>query len=410
MKWLILTGMLAGMHGGGAASFSGVLAFGDSLSDRGNTVAVFGPVLNATDAYNSRFYDDGRWSNGPLWIENVNAALTGRPWLRNPGSPTSIGADFAWGGSTSGTGYTSGVLANLRTQVGSYQNNVFVGPLVDFSVGTKLISVWSGGNDVINAVQGNESFDPDALSSQMAANVSAAVEALYALGARFFIVPNLPDLGKKPNYRLQPFLAGAATNLVGLYNPKLRQAIYGLRERLSGATIYAFDAFDLLDAVIATPTAYGLVNATESAYVPNSSLLAGGFLRGDPADYLFWDTTHPTRAGHQLVANGVLGLIDLTAADRAAPRLRVIRRSVERKGARVKLRGRASDDQGVDQIEIRIGQDVEAVELRVNGRWSAKVRVPRGRTVLRVRAVDRTGKFSRERRQVIQRGRPRARG
>lgn len=396
---------MASVQLGSAASFSGVFAFGDSLSDRGNTVAIFGPVLNATDAYNSRFYADGRWSNGPLWIEDVNAALSGRPWLRNVGSPTSIGANFAWGGSTSESGYTNRVLANLQTQIGSYQNNILVGPLVDPFIGTKLAAVWSGGNDVINAVQSGKRFNARKLSSQMADNVAKAIETLYGRGIRFFIVPNLPDLGKKPNYLEDPKLGEAATNLVDLYNPKLRQAIYSLREKLDGVTIYAFDALELIDAVIAKPGAYGLSNVTESAYVADRSRSAGGYLRGNPNNYLFWDTTHPTRAGHEIVGKAVLGLIGLTAADSAVPRVRLIRRSVERNGARVKMRGRASDDKGLDQIEILVERNVESVRPRPNGRWSATVRIPRGRNVLRVRAVDRTGKFSAERLLVVPRRR-----
>lgn len=382
-------------------TFSGVIAFGDSLSDRGNTVAELKTILNETDVYNSNFYDDGRWSNGPLWIEHVNGGLGFPTWKRNDGDPLSDGHDFAWGGSESGTGYTDDVLANLQTQIQYYKDNLAMGPLVDGAIGTKLFSVWSGGNDVINAVQGGAIIDADALSTQMAQNIATAITTLYDAGGRYFIVPNLPDLGKKPNYRTNPIWAGEASEIVARYNPKLATQIANLRATLPGITIYAFDAYTLLDTVIANPATYDFTNVTTPAYTPNDIPPDYGSVVADPDSHLFWDTTHPTEAGHAIVGAAALALIQ--PADTTAPTL-AVQRTVRRTSERVlRISGRASDETALDRVEIRRGGRV--VHRIRSARWSVKVRLKAGRNVFRIRSYDVAGNASPTRKIVVRRTR-----
>ena len=144
-------------------------------------------------------------------------------------------------------------------------------------------------------------IDEDALTTSMAANIAAAVTTLYHAGGRYFVVPNLPDLGKKPNYRTNPFYAGEATALVNLYNPKLAAQLDQLQLAFPDITIYRLDAHAFLEDVTANPASYGLVNVTDPAYVADSSLPLGGYVQPDPGLYLFWDTTHPTVVGHAIL-------------------------------------------------------------------------------------------------------------
>lgn len=70
--------------------------------------------------------------------------------------------------------------------------------------------------------------------------------------------------------------------------------------RLSGEHgVHTFDAFGLLTAVHADPSAYGLTNTTD----------AGGAVPGaDLSTYLCWDGLHPTAAGHALIADSMYSL------------------------------------------------------------------------------------------------------
>jgi phospholipase/lecithinase/hemolysin len=89
-----------------AQKFSAVVAFGDSLSDLGNTYNYSSYLTLWLIGYDSYYYDQGRWSNGPLWVEDLDQLLGFTALQRNDGTSL-YGTDFAWGGSTSGDGYTS---------------------------------------------------------------------------------------------------------------------------------------------------------------------------------------------------------------------------------------------------------------------------------------------------------------
>src|SRR5947207_14939860 len=86
----------------------------------------------------------------------------------------------------------------------------------------------------------------------------ANVHALWSAGARTFMVPNLPDLGETPAVSaLGPSAVGAASQLTGLYNAGLQQALSELQV-LPQIHFVQFDVHSLLDQVIAHPQAFGL--------------------------------------------------------------------------------------------------------------------------------------------------------
>src|SRR5262249_34260293 len=106
--------LVSAFNGGARASdFGSMVIFGDSLSDVGN-------------AYNSDLhldptppYYNGRFSNGPLWVEDLAASLS----LANPAPSTSSGRDYAYGGVHTGSGTTREVIfnfPNIGTQISSY--------------------------------------------------------------------------------------------------------------------------------------------------------------------------------------------------------------------------------------------------------------------------------------------------
>ncbi|MFZ0504714.1 MAG: hypothetical protein WAM44_13440, partial [Chthoniobacterales bacterium] len=67
-----------------SATVSAIVAFGDSLSDLGNTAASIFP--NDLTGYNPYYYDQGRWSNGPLWVENLARQMSLNALQRNDGT------------------------------------------------------------------------------------------------------------------------------------------------------------------------------------------------------------------------------------------------------------------------------------------------------------------------------------
>ena len=115
---------------------SDLIAFGDSLSDMGNAKAS---VLNVPDVPP---YWQGRFSNGPVWLEYVSDAF---------GLSTTVGSSTnlkeiteAFGGSQTGQGFSYLLLPNVGTQINNYLANV----QSTFSP-SNVVSLWAGGNDFL---------------------------------------------------------------------------------------------------------------------------------------------------------------------------------------------------------------------------------------------------------------------
>lgn len=152
-----------------------------------------------------------------------------------------------------------------------------------------LFFVWGGPNDLaINPASG----------ALAAANIGATIDALYALGARRFFVPNMPDLGLTPSAGA----GGAAATLATIdFNMRLGVQL-AARSALSGIRLTAFDTFGALQAIVANPAVYGFTNVDDECYTGPYLGFAGiGTACATPDQYLIWDGSHPTTRGHQLL-------------------------------------------------------------------------------------------------------------
>jgi thermolabile hemolysin len=142
-------------HGG---PYSAFYVFGDSLSDTGRN-----PATPATSYYN------GRYSNGPLWVEYLSTNL-GLPY--NPSN------NWAYSGSTT---------SNLFSQI------------TNVPASTALFSVLSGGNDIFYSVDiGVNDAAWGVVITNAVSNITFAVGTLYTNGAREVIVGNLANVGETP--------------------------------------------------------------------------------------------------------------------------------------------------------------------------------------------------------------------
>jgi hypothetical protein len=129
------------------------------------------------------------------------------------------------------------------------------------------------------------------------ANISGALETLYADGARDFLVVKVPDLSKTPAGQAAPVVFQEfVRSEITLFNNKLVAALESFSKAKPRARLTLMDAFTLLNQVVADPAAYDFSNVTGDAL---DDFVNPAF-NGPAADYLFWDSIHPTTKAHEL--------------------------------------------------------------------------------------------------------------
>jgi phospholipase/lecithinase/hemolysin len=296
-------------------AFTGMVVFGDSLSDPGNHFVEFGtsdkqPFAPIPDAS----YDIGghHFSNGATWAEQVATALqmptSGGPALRTPGVFTNYAVGRARGrqcvtvpAACPGGAYPFGVV-DLTFEISH-----FMADFAGSAPPANLYVMWIGGNDLDDALT---ALQTDLTGGTSGAIIQAAVAAeasglqlLYAAGARTFLVPSAVNFALAPYVRsLGAAAEGAAMQLAGAYNAGLDQVIAALSP-LPGIKFIRFDGNTLFAQIEAQPAAFGITDATDPCLTFG---VIGNAVCATPSTYLFWDGIHPTAAGHVLIAASVL--------------------------------------------------------------------------------------------------------
>lgn len=265
--------------------FSHIIVFGDSLSDTGNYYRLSGGSPPPP-------YDDGRFCNGPIWVEYLGAGL---------GMQYQPADNFAVGGATTGTfnvndGFAGKTYPGLQDEITTFQA---MAPVTEPE--RALYVVQAGANDFFLAL--TEGTSPETLITTGVGNTLAAVQRLAGSGAQFILVMNVPDLGVTPlGLSLGADEAPMLTQLCAAYNQALESALDQLAQ--AGTQTIRLDAFAVLDQMASTPAAYGFSNVTTPWVLDPSA--------GSPDQFLFWDTVHPTTGAHRVLAHQALEQIITT--------------------------------------------------------------------------------------------------
>ncbi len=292
------------------APISDLYVFGDSLSDTGNLFALTFGIEPPSPPY-----ADGRFSNGPVWVETL-APLLG------------LEVDFT-------TNVTLDPLANNQAVAGAFTDtrNVnaallpsldgtgILGQVASFEAAggrigrNDLVIVWGGANNYI--------FDPTARPRQVVADLREAVERLSDLGARRFLLPNLPDLGRTPLGVIASTPAEAA--FLSAQSQRHNRILARVAARLQARERVAIQLLDieqslavLLDAgtVFANTTTPCLFQQPDGSRVPSGLCPALGSSpdSGVNGGALFWDLIHPTTNAHALIGFLAFGTVTGGAA------------------------------------------------------------------------------------------------
>lgn len=306
LSWLLAAPAFVFAQG----SLSGLVVFGDSLSDPGNLFALT-RQNNVPPAYDvdqllvpSSAYATGghHLSNGATWVEDLARSLrlapsAGPAWR----GATSPATNYAVAGARA---YDAGNAFDLSDQVARFIND-----LGNQSAPSEaLYIVEIGGNDIRDALlSGNPGLLADSLNS-----VFANVSALYQAGARKFLVVNAPSIGLLPSIRaLEPLfpglsgLGGVADQVTQQFNANLAGVVTMAQGSLPGVQIGQFNLYGLISAIYTHPSDFGLIEVNVPCITPD----VPPYKCNDPDEFAFWDGIHPTKAVHAIIAQRVAQLL-----------------------------------------------------------------------------------------------------
>lgn len=301
-----------------ASPYSGLYVFGDSLSDTGRLYGLSaslnfpgfpGVGLPGIGAQPPAPYWNGRFSNGMVAVEYLASNLgLGGAQVQNYayGGATSglLNAHFganeinaaAYGGNVQLADAVYAAAAPLRNtgllnQIGMYQ--AATGGAADPNA---LYVVWAGSNDFIHA-------DPAVLADPaqraqylggIILNITGSVFALHQMGAKHFLLPNLPDFGITPRYlaidQAFPGAAAQASQLAFGFNAALSAGFQQLAGQVVGEDFHYFDTFAASNAARAA-----FANPTQPCF--DGTTVASATCAG----YMFFDDIHPTTVTHAML-------------------------------------------------------------------------------------------------------------
>ncbi len=274
-----------------AARAGSLYAFGDSLSDDGNLYKLTG--LPPAPYY------EGRFSNGPVWVEYL-PALTGLSF--------SSANDFAYGGAftgdltiggvDAGTNLESPSLPGINTEIAA-----FAAAGGSFS-NTDVVTLWGGANNYFAYAAAAEANPAEATAlvtqgvTTTLTQLTEDTNELIQLGARMLIVPNLPDLGLTPDFNTTPEGVELGDAFSQAHDANLPAQIQALHQA-SGANIIVLNTEALLNRVVADPSLYGFTNVTDACLYTVSCVTGSTATQNT---YLFWDDVHPTTHAQEIIA------------------------------------------------------------------------------------------------------------
>ncbi len=306
-----------------AVNLDKIILFGDSLSDTGNLYHLTKKAKKAIPLIpiipKDPPYYEGRFSNGPVWIEHIAKAMNLK--LEN----------YAYGGSWAESFLDSSLIVpfGLDMQVNFY----LVSAATDFDRGQHLYVLWSGGNDYL---QGRA--DIEYATTNTVASIQNQIEWLIYYGAKNIVVMNLPNLGGVPEVVAKGRdFADMLARTSDLHNAKLAAMVEKEVSKYPNVNFAFIDVNHYYQDIVQHPEQYGIKNVKDACYKggyffaklasspeiqaakqANIEILGNASLRtvylnsmggpgsemcANPDEYLFWDQVHPTRIMHQTLAS-----------------------------------------------------------------------------------------------------------
>lgn len=274
-----------------------IIVFGDSLSDNGNLYDYLDHEFPPSPPYHQ-----GRFTNGPVWIELLAASYY-------PEGSASHVQDFAYGGA--GVTGDEEALFSLAHEIDSY----FLAHH-DKADANGLYVVWIGSNNYLSLP------DPDSEPvNQVIKGISDDLKRLADKGAKHVLVVGVPDLGQTPAARDMDAIE-QLTHYSIEHNQALSDELSALKNTYPDVQWIYYDVNKPFTDMLAAPEKYGFTNIKDTCYeamisentpqpiLKMVSSVKAGTGQNNCDGYLFFDLVHPSVLAHQVMKDKVKELLD----------------------------------------------------------------------------------------------------
>lgn len=284
-----------------------LVVFGDSILDTGN-------IIKTLDIPQEPYYK-GRFSNGIIATEHLAKMIS-----KSQMSGKIEHKSYAIGGAFTHGRNPSSLLRNhsfsVSDQMVRFENEE--GRFKD----DDLVVINGGANNFMFMIYNEIPYVNLTAKYRVARDLRMIARKAIKMGAKNIIVWNVPDVTSAPAYK--DYLSGYVgrffkkymqTN-INLQNGLLRKNIATLQMFFPDVSIKLFDFQTLLYNCVTTPDKYGFENVTDVCVDSYGGADSDGNIQydveiiGDPDKYLCWDYCHPTSKAHEVVANGMLELLN----------------------------------------------------------------------------------------------------
>ncbi len=279
-----------------AGPYSTIYVFGDSLVDAGNTQIGVISAGGADPAPASRGYFNGRFTNGPDYVDLLNQQNSGM-FTR---ASLAGGNNFSFGGAL--TRNNGDFIPDLQAQVGAYfvRSSGVADP-------NALYIINVGGNDLF-AVASNPALAAT-FAQDTIGTITTQLRLLNQAGARNILVTGLPDVGGSPTVSSQGAAASAAARALSVqFNALFNQTLNNVT-LAAGTNLFRFDYISFFDNIAANLSANGLpsnLDFSTPCIVANPNNAAPDCTR-----YAFFDSVHPEARFQRLAFNQITQLVGI---------------------------------------------------------------------------------------------------
>lgn len=289
---------------GGTYEVNNMFVFGDRLEDTGNTLKLAQSLGQASPLTATPYNGTGAFTDGNNWTTSLSQML---------GLTVAETTNFAYSNATARAIVNPTDPNQAATPLTNFQ-----GQINQFETGGKLfssddlVSVSFGGNDI--TLPSNLPTDVGISLSVHA--ITAGMQQLADLGAKHFLVANLPDIGIAPLFQDPGFQAatgqtpGSLVGLVDQFNAKLSIALTQFQGQ-TGLDVKQLNLNSLFDSITSSPSSFGFSNITDPVLINpptagSTPTYNPAIVGQDPAvqhGSLFLDPFFdPTALGHSIIA------------------------------------------------------------------------------------------------------------